>query len=107
MVTQLLTILCIFFLIYKTNKIDMETQEALTKLTDLNTQVNKIKGEVQKLIDAANNTNGEIPEDVAAAIDSLAATIQGVDDLNPDEVTEPAPPEDETPVENPPTENQL
>lgn len=76
----------------------MTTQEATQKIESLNTQVEKIKTEVQTLIDAVNNNPGTIPAEVETAINKLAATVQGVDDMNPD-ATEPGPvepaPEDE------------
>lgn len=78
----------------------MTAQEATQKINDLNTQVEKIKTEVQTLIDTVNNNPGTIPAEVEAAINQLAATVQGVDDMNPDATepgpVEPVPGEDET-----------
>lgn len=65
------------------SKMNTMSIEALTtQVNDLNTQVTKIKGEIQALIDA-NNANDTTA--LQAAIDALATNIQEADDLNPDE----------------------
>lgn len=71
-------------------QIIMNQQEAAEKLNTVATQVAKVQTEVQKLIDTANGDDTVSPE-LQAAIDSVAAAVQGVDDLNADEETPPAP----------------
>lgn len=61
----------------------MTNQEAIDKLNGIATQVAKVKEEVQKLVDAAANA-GDVSPELQAAIDSVSAAVQGVDDLNPD-----------------------
>lgn len=70
--------------IFKQNQtIIMTTQEAVDKLNGVATQLAKVRTEVQTLVDAAANSGNVSPE-LQAAIDSVSAAVQGVDDLNPD-----------------------
>lgn len=75
--------------------IEMTNQEAIDKINAQSTQLGKIKTEVQKLVDAAQN-QGNISPELESAINGLQTAIQGVDDLNADEAT--APPEEQPPV---------
>lgn len=75
---------------------EVTLQEILMSQADLAVQLNaqadqveKVKGEVQNLLDVIAAQNDVSPE-LQAAADRLAASIQGVDDLNPD-----------VPIENP------
>lgn len=66
----------------------MATQAELAQqLTDLGTQIDKVFGEItaeiQKLEDAIAAAGGTTPE-VDAALASLKAKVQTLDDLNPD-----------------------
>lgn len=72
----------------KLNQIIMTQAEATQQINDLTTQVGKIRGEIQKLIDAAGNQPNITPE-LEAAIVSAKAAIQGIDEMNPDEETPP------------------
>lgn len=65
----------------------MTQAEAAQKLTQVATQLGKVRAEVQKLVDAANNEE-DISSELQSAIDSVSNAVQGVDDLNADE-TEP------------------
>ena len=75
---------------------DTQAQVA-QKLTELNTQVQKIgtettalKQNVQDLKDALANQANVTPE-LQAAVDALAAQVQTVDDLVPDAPVPPPP----------------
>ena len=70
----------------KLNCIKMTNQEAIDKVNALTTQVNKVRAEVQKLIDAAQN-QGNVSPELEAAINSAQTALQGVDDLNEDATT--------------------
>jgi hypothetical protein len=76
------------FIIKKLNQIIMTQAEAAQKLNTALTQIGKVKTEVEKLKEAAQNAGNVSPE-LQAAIDGVSSAIQGVDDINPDEVTEP------------------
>lgn len=66
------------------NKIIMTQAEATQKINELTTQLGKVKAEVQKLIDAAQN-QGNVSPELEAAILGAQTALQGVDDLNEDE----------------------
>jgi len=62
----------------------MTTQaEAAAKIDALTTQVEKVQGEIQTLIDAAGNQPNLTPE-LEASINRLAAAVQVADDKNQD-----------------------
>lgn len=65
------------------NKIVMTTEEAVAKLNGIATQLQKVKAEVQILVDAGANA-GNITPELQAAIANVAGAVQGVDDLNAD-----------------------
>jgi prefoldin subunit 5 len=65
----------------------MTQEEAIAKLNAQATQLAKVRAEVQKFIDAAQN-QGNVSPELEAAINSVQDAIQGVDDLNTDETTE-------------------
>lgn len=71
-----------------TKTLIMTNQEAIDKLNAQATQLSKVRTEVQKLVDAAQN-QGNVSPELEAAINGVQAAIQGVDDLNPDEVVNP------------------
>lgn len=86
------------FLKTQNQTINMKTQEAVDKLNAQAAQLGKVRTEVQKLVDAAANADNVSPE-LEAAINNVQNAIQGVDDLNPDEVVNPEPGTgDETPT---------
>lgn len=75
-----------FLLIIKLLKHIIMTQaEATDKINTLTTQLGKVKTEVQKLIDAVQ-TNGNVTPELETAILNAQTALQGVDDLNQDEV---------------------
>lgn len=61
----------------------MTNEELVTQLGDMNTKVDKIKGEIQVLIDAVNNA-ANVPQNVQDAVNQLATNLQSADDLNAD-----------------------
>lgn len=75
------------FLKHKINKIMLTQAELAQQLTDLGTQLDKvsaeINAEIQKLTDAIAAAGTTTPE-VDAALASLKAKVQSLDDLNPD-----------------------
>lgn len=80
-------------IIHQQKKIIMTQQELAQALNDVSTQLDKVFGEItaeiQKLEDAINNAGGTTPE-VDAALTSLKAKVQTLDDLNQDiPTTEP------------------
>jgi hypothetical protein len=75
-------------IINKLNQIIMTNQEAIDKLNAQATQLAKVRAEVQKLVDAAQN-QGNVSPELEAAITNVENAIKGVDDLNPDEVVNP------------------
>lgn len=77
-----------YTIIHKLNQLIMTQQEAIQKLDTLATQVEKVKTEVQALVDAAGQED-EVSPELQAAIDRVSAAVQGVDDLNPDATEEP------------------
>lgn len=62
----------------------MTHAELTTALSDMNAKVDKIKGEIQVLIDAVNNADN-VPQTVVDAANTLAANLQSADDLNVDQ----------------------
>lgn len=60
----------------------MKVSELAAALTALNTQVEKVRVEVQKLKDSLADV--DLPVEAQQALDSLIASIKGVDDINPD-----------------------
>lgn len=70
----------------------MTQQEAIAKINSQTEQLSKVRTEVQKLVDAAQN-QGNISPELEEAINNLSTAIQGVDDLNPDEVVNPEQPQ--------------
>lgn len=76
------------FLKTQNQSIIMTQQEAIDKLNGQATQLAKVRAEVQKLVDAAANA-GNISPELEAAINGVSTAIQGVDDLNADEVVNP------------------
>jgi len=76
-------------------KLLMNQQELRQALTDANAKVEKIATEVQALKDTVGNADN-VPQEVVDAVNNLAATLQRVDDINPDEGT-PENPEARTP----------
>lgn len=83
-------------LILKLNTIMANQAQLAQELRDLKAQTEKAKAEIiakvaalEAAIGDAGNTTAEVDE----ALADLKASVQGVDDLNPD-----APPEEETPT---------
>lgn len=64
-------------------RITMTQQELETKLAAANTQMGKVRTEIQALKDAIASA-GNVPASVEAAANQLFATIQLADDDNPD-----------------------
>lgn len=86
--------LLIFYSLNKNQETIMATQAELTaQITGLTTQVQKVGGEVQKVIDALKNQPDVTPE-LQAAVDGLAAEIGIVDSKIEDEVVPPPPAEE-------------
>lgn len=65
--------------------IKMKVSELAAALTTLNTQVEKVRAEVQKLKDALSDV--DLPPEAEQALANLQTAIKGVDDINPDEQT--------------------
>lgn len=68
-------------------RIIMTQDELAQSLVDLGTQVDKIGGEIKTEVanlEAQITSNGTVPDNVAAALTSLKAKLQTLDDLNPD-----------------------
>lgn len=84
----------LLYIANKLNFIQMTQAEAAQKLTEVANQLGKVRTEVQALVDAANNEQN-ISAELQAAIENVSAAVQGVDDINPDEV--PETPEGEEP----------
>lgn len=66
--------------------IAMTTQEAVDKINQYKTQLDKVRAEVQKLKDDFGN-RPDVPADLADAINGLGGSVQAVDDINPDTET--------------------
>lgn len=62
----------------------MNQQELQAALEAANAKIDKIVTEVQNLITAVQTAGNTTPE-VDAAVASLQAKLQGLDDLNPDQ----------------------
>lgn len=67
----------------KLNQLIMTNEEAIAKLDAQATQLEKVRTEVQTLIDAATN-QGNVSPELEAAINRVQAAIQTVDDQNAD-----------------------
>lgn len=80
------------------NRIEMTTQEAIAKLNEQATKLEKVRVEVQALKDAAQN-EGNVSPELEAAIARVDAALTQVDDINPDEVTPEEPTDPEAPIE--------
>lgn len=65
-----------------TDKIMAKLSELAAKVTAVADQVDKVKTEVQKLKDSLADV--DLPPEAQAALDRLAASVQAVDDINPD-----------------------
>ncbi len=63
----------------------MKLNELAGALDAVNTKVEKVRAEVQALKDSL--TDVDLPPDAQAALDKLTATVQSVDDINPDAPT--------------------
>jgi len=61
----------------------MTQEELKTLLEASNAKVDKIKGEIQTLIDAVNNSTN-VPQDIQDAANALATNLQSADDMNAD-----------------------
>lgn len=72
---------------YYVNKNIMSIEALTAQVEGLNSQVVKIQGEIQGLIDVIDAMD-EVPAELQAAVDALAANIQVADDLVEDEVVE-------------------
>ena len=74
-------------------EIAMKLNEVAGVVSGLVSQVEKVKTEVLARIDelSAALQDVTLPAEAEAALESLRAGIQGLDDLNPDAVVEPDP----------------
>lgn len=61
----------------------MKQEELRQALVAANAKVDKIAVEVQSLKDRVDQS-GDVPQDIVDAVNSLSATLQRVDDINPD-----------------------
>lgn len=61
----------------------MTQEELAQQLTDANAKVDKIKTEIQALIDAVANS-ANVSQAVQDAASALAANLQSADDMNQD-----------------------
>lgn len=64
-------------------RIMAKVNELAAIIDGLNTKVEKVRVEVQALKDSLSNV--DLPADAQAALDRLTASIQTVDDINPDQ----------------------
>ena len=64
----------------------MEYQELADQLTAMNVVVDKIKTEIQVLIDAIGNAD-DVPQTVIDAANALAVNLQTADEMNTDAPT--------------------
>lgn len=79
--------------------------ELPAQLAAINAQVQKSKAEIitrVAALEAALLASGELSADAEAELEALKASVQSVDDLNPD--APPADPVDEMPIEEVPSE---
>lgn len=63
--------------------INMKVSELAAALTTLNTQVEKVRVEVQKLKDSLSDV--DLPPEAEQALASLTTALKAVDDINVDE----------------------
>jgi prophage DNA circulation protein len=73
-------------IINKLNQIQMTNEELVASLTSANAKVDKIKTEIQALIDIVAGSQN-VPQAVVDAVNTLAGNLQSADDLNPDAPT--------------------
>lgn len=70
----------------------MKTSEIKAFVEGIQSQVEKAKVEITNKIAAleeAINNGGEVPQEVVDALDALKTSVQGVDDIVPDETPAP------------------
>lgn len=77
-------------ILHKLKQIYMTDQELQLQLEAMNAKVDKIKTEIQALIDAIT-ASSDVPQSVVDAANTLAANLQTADDLNPDAEPNPEP----------------
>lgn len=79
-------------------RIMAKLSELAPTLLALEGKLTKIQDEVEKLREAFENSDVDIPAEAQESLDRLAALAQAIDDVNPDAPTENPPP---PPPDNP------
>lgn len=81
------------------NKINMKIEEAIDAINKVNEQLVKAKGEILGELARLVDAKGELTPEQSEIVESLRNRVKEIDDIIPDVVEPPTPPEEE----NPPT----